>query len=396
MGRDGLVFVNVRKDIVKLKRKANLSEAGFMEHGKGTTNRWSTCKITGRPLDRPVFDELGYLYNKDSVIELLIDRKKAKKAAEAAEKSEKKSKKKKRKGRLMLKDNVIPAEIHKNSLHIRDLSDICELRVKLNPNYRENTTYNTLSLGHANASTIEQGFVKQPKFLCPVSDYPLNGAKPFFANWNCGHSVCETVLKEVEEKLEKKQCCICEKPYKPIDLIRINPIHPEHKKKSSEQFKKRRRQRLLKAKLDKKYKKEMKLLKNRVKTEKLSSSESEYSSDYSDSSSDSDSSDSTDSDASESGPSSSRPKKIKREVKKEELNDVKTETIEIESDSIEVPSSGEENERKAKKEADFQEFLEREKSARDKLAAIEALIRKKQFKKKNPDSKKPIVLSDSD
>ena len=103
MGRDGLVFVNVRKDIVKLKRKANLSEAGFMEHGKGTTNRWSTCKITGRPLDRPVFDELGYLYNKDSVIELLIDRKKAKKAAEAAEKSEKKSKKKKRKGRLMLK-----------------------------------------------------------------------------------------------------------------------------------------------------------------------------------------------------------------------------------------------------------------------------------------------------
>lgn len=154
----------------------------------------------------------------------------------------------------------------------------------------------------------------------------------------------------------------------------------------------------------------MKLLKNRVKTEKLSSSESEHSSDYSDSSSDSDSSDSTDSDVSASGPSSSRPKKIKREVKKEELSDVKTETIEIESDSIEVkkfckkihqilikvPSSGEENERKAKKEADFQEFLEREKSARDKLAAIEALIRKKQFKKKNPDSKKPIVLSDSD
>ena len=151
-------------------------------------------------------------------------------------------------------------------------------------------------------------------------------------------------------------------------------------------------------------------MKNRaVKTEKLSSSESEYSSDYSDSSFDSESSNSTDPDVSESGPSSSRPKKIKREVKKEEFSDVKTETIEIDSDSIEVkiilkifyfvikvPSSGEENERKSKKEADFQEFLEREKSARDKLAAIEALIRKKQFKKKNPDSKKPIVLSDSD
>ena len=43
MGRDGLVFVNVRKDIVKLKRKQNLAEAPFMEHGKGTTQRWSHC-----------------------------------------------------------------------------------------------------------------------------------------------------------------------------------------------------------------------------------------------------------------------------------------------------------------------------------------------------------------
>ena len=61
-----------------------------------------------------------------------------------------------------------------------------------------------------------------------------------------------------------------------------------------------------------------------------------------------------------------------------------------------MPSSGEENERKTKKEAEFQSFLEREKSARAKLAAIEALIRKKQFKEKNPDPEKPIVLSDSD
>ena len=43
MGRDGLVFVNVRKDIVKLKKKANLAQAPFMEHGKGTSIRWSHC-----------------------------------------------------------------------------------------------------------------------------------------------------------------------------------------------------------------------------------------------------------------------------------------------------------------------------------------------------------------
>lgn len=46
--------------------------------------------MTGRPLDRPVFDELGKLYNKDSVIELLLDRKRAEMNAQAEEKSKKK------------------------------------------------------------------------------------------------------------------------------------------------------------------------------------------------------------------------------------------------------------------------------------------------------------------
>ena len=41
-------------------------------------------------MDRPVFDELGKLYNKDSVIELLLDRKRAEMNAQAEEKSKKK------------------------------------------------------------------------------------------------------------------------------------------------------------------------------------------------------------------------------------------------------------------------------------------------------------------
>ena len=44
-------------------------------------------------MDRPVFCELGKLYNKDSVIELLLDRKRAQIAAEQEEKSKSKKKK---------------------------------------------------------------------------------------------------------------------------------------------------------------------------------------------------------------------------------------------------------------------------------------------------------------
>ena len=116
--------------------------------------------MTGRPLDRPVFDELGKLYNKDSVIELLLDRKRAEMNAQAEEKSKKKKvhahtvrliqyecgnfesfltvnfQKKKRKGKLMLKGNEIPTETHRACYHIRDLTDIKELRIKINPHYK--------------------------------------------------------------------------------------------------------------------------------------------------------------------------------------------------------------------------------------------------------------------
>ena len=56
-------------------------------------NHTSSC-VTAGPLDRPVFCELGKLYNKDSVIELLLDRKRAEIAAQAEEKSKSKKHKK--------------------------------------------------------------------------------------------------------------------------------------------------------------------------------------------------------------------------------------------------------------------------------------------------------------
>ena len=111
------------------------------------------------------------MYNKDSIIELLLDRKRAEKLAKLEEKKLglKKRRQKTSKKKLMLKDNEIPTEVHKNSAHIRDLNDIKELRIKINPHFREYTPYNQLSLGDANGSKREQGFVKHAKFQCPIS-----------------------------------------------------------------------------------------------------------------------------------------------------------------------------------------------------------------------------------
>ena len=70
---------------------------------------------------------------------------------------EKKKRKKTSKKRLVLKDNQIPTEVHKNSAHIRDLKDIKELIIQVNPHYKPHTVYNQLSLGDARGGRHEQG-----------------------------------------------------------------------------------------------------------------------------------------------------------------------------------------------------------------------------------------------
>ena len=46
----------------------------------------------------------------------------------------------------MLKGNQIPTETHRACYHIRDMKDIKELRIKINPNYKKHVPYNTLGI----------------------------------------------------------------------------------------------------------------------------------------------------------------------------------------------------------------------------------------------------------
>lgn len=99
------------------------------------------------------------------------------------------------------------------------------------------------------------GFVKQSKFQCPISRAEFNGSKGFLGNWNCGHVITDTVIKELSTDKKIQNCPVCHAEYKEIDLIRINPIHPDHLKQIKHQFHLRRKQRHLKAKLNRHYKK---------------------------------------------------------------------------------------------------------------------------------------------
>ena len=62
----------------------------------------------------------------------------------------------------------------------------------------------------------------------------------------------ERALKELGSS---RKCPLCGLEYEKSDLIRINPIHPDHKKSSRELFEKRRKKAEMKLKLARKMKK---------------------------------------------------------------------------------------------------------------------------------------------
>merc|ERR1712137_1157314 len=66
--------------------------------------------------------------------------------------------------------------------------------------------YNTLALGKSNGCHSEQGFVKHPKYQCPITSAEFNGSKQFFGIWVCGHTVSEPVLRELKGKSDTHKC----------------------------------------------------------------------------------------------------------------------------------------------------------------------------------------------
>ena len=144
----------------------------------------------------------------------------------------------------MLKGNEIPTETHRACYHIRDLTDIKELRIKINPHYKlvsqvklflkscfglrysfshlENTLH-TIPWHWVNPMDVIAnkvkifsplkleiifciGFVKHPKYQCPITSAEFNGSKQFFGIWVCGHTVSEPVLRELKGKTDTHKC----------------------------------------------------------------------------------------------------------------------------------------------------------------------------------------------
>ncbi|KDQ51317.1 hypothetical protein JAAARDRAFT_62533 [Jaapia argillacea MUCL 33604] len=149
MGNDGGSIPD-RRDLVRTKKKAEQADKANQTRAK-----WFFCALSKRPLQEPVVScQLGRLYNKDALVEYLLDRS-AYGDGEAI------------------------------CGHIRSLKDVKTLKLTTNP------TKSTA------ATAIADSEDSRPQFVCPLTFKEMNGSQPFVYITACGCVFSQAGLKSM-------------------------------------------------------------------------------------------------------------------------------------------------------------------------------------------------------
>ncbi|XP_014643034.1 PREDICTED: protein RTF2 homolog [Ceratotherium simum simum] len=167
--------------------------------------QWNYCTLSQEILRRPIVAcELGRLYNKDAVIEFLLDKSSEKALGKAAS-------------------------------HIKSIKNVTELRLSDNPAW-EGDKGNTKGDKHDD--------LQRARFICPVVGLEMNGRHRFCFLRCCGCVFSERALKEIKAEV----CHTCGAAFQEDDVIVLNGA-----KEDVEVLKSRMEGRRLKAKLGKVY-----------------------------------------------------------------------------------------------------------------------------------------------
>ncbi|EMD41479.1 hypothetical protein CERSUDRAFT_110047 [Gelatoporia subvermispora B] len=207
MGNDGGSIPD-RRDLVRTKAKAEQADKANQ-----TRARWFFCALSKRPLQEPIVScALGKLYNKDALLEYLLDRSAYGDGEEICG-------------------------------HIRSLKDVKTLKL----------THNTVKSSPSDSPT------DRARFVCPLNIKEMNGSQPFVYLAPCGcvfsHAGLKAVAgssttppREADGKLEPEvsreqkensdeagkqldMCPQCGTKYdKAEDIVPLNPSEDEEEK----------------------------------------------------------------------------------------------------------------------------------------------------------------------
>ncbi len=135
MGCDGGTIPR-RCELVKTKPKEEKTDLKQIDVAK-----WHNCALSKVPLSEPIVGcFLGKLYNKDAILEFLLD-------------------------------PSVYGDADSICLHIQSLKDVVELKMEVN-----STFYKQASIVSTDKSLVDQ----VSKFVCPITKKEMNGSYKYF------------------------------------------------------------------------------------------------------------------------------------------------------------------------------------------------------------------------
>lgn len=171
MGCDGGTIPK-RHELVRTKKKAEQKDKNA-----DLVAKWKHCALSNESLREPIVAcELGRLYNKDAVIEYLLNK--------GSEKVERVN-------------------------HIKGLRDIHTLNLHPNPAWKSKTDHAEKGDGYIDDQNA--------KYICPVAGIEMNGRYKFCYLRTCGCVFSKRALKEVRDET----CATCSKKYSTYDDVII-------------------------------------------------------------------------------------------------------------------------------------------------------------------------------
>jgi len=178
MGCDGGT-IPTRGELVKTKKKPEQ-----MSKDSELMAKWKHCALSQEPLKQPIVAcQLGRMYNKESVLEFLLDK----------------------------------SNTDQKFVHIRGLRDVKELNLSENPAFKANDD--------AKAGAGQDPCGISP-YVCSVTGLEMNGRFRFCYLITCGCVFAERAITEVKDNYV---CFRCGAPYQTGDVIPINGSDEELK-----------------------------------------------------------------------------------------------------------------------------------------------------------------------
>ncbi|KAF9346723.1 hypothetical protein BGX26_001764 [Mortierella sp. AD094] len=174
MGCDG-GSIPKRDELVKQKQKQAKVDQNILNRV-----HWFSCALSKKPLAAPVVScGLGKLYNRDAILEFLLDR-----------------------------NAYGDGDLICN--HIKSIKDVVTLTLEPNPSFSE---------GQSATSLTNHDQEPVSRYICPITMKEMNGKHRFVYLDTCGCVMSEQAMKEVPSKT----CIKCTKSFEQFNVIVLNP-----------------------------------------------------------------------------------------------------------------------------------------------------------------------------